>query len=335
MFNPLILDIDYDRVRALKDAGIPAEHISGGEADCLDFYIQGAAAVVCAAPPSVVPVVARVAALRGCPYVDLCEDPKALSQVARVASGAESSFISGCGIAPGLIALMVKKLAENSPNEAEITVYVGVLPLQKSNRLGYGNMWDIQALLSEYTNPCLGLVAGELVKQPPLTGYEILTIAGQEFEAFTTSGALDAVAPHYKGRLNCLNFKTLRYPGHLDYISFLLEDLGLSNRLYLMRNLLMTGLERTKSDNVIIHLVCRYQGEEKAFTKVFKGQAGGKEAPMSALAHISASHVCSVLDLLTKGKLRETGMLSSSDIPFDDISQSVFFDAFRGSLARF
>lgn len=331
-FSPFVLDIDYDCVRALKAKGISADHMSGAEADRLARHLQGAAAVICAAPPSVAPIVARGAAQEGCAYLDLCEDPKALSEVARIAQDAQSPFVSGCGLAPGLISLMVEDLALRSPKEAEITAYVGVLPAQKRNRLGYGDMWDIQALLSEYTNPCVGLSDGALVTVPPLTGYETLTVAGANFEAFTTSGALDALVPGYAGRLKGLSFKTLRYPGHLDYISFLLDDLGLSKRLYMLRNLLLTGLERVEADKVIVHLVCRHQDGEKTLTKVFDGGDSQGNSSLSALAHISASHACAVLELLTTGAVQQTGLLHPKDMSFDLMAKSTFAKSLVGGL---
>jgi len=326
-FSPLVLDIDYDRVRLLQAEGLNAAQVSGTDLDGMGQALKGAAAVICAAPPSVVPSTAKAARAAGCVYLDLCEDPKALRAVFEIAAGAETPFAPGCGLAPGLISLMVDDLVTRSGPEAEITAYVGVLPAKKINRLGYGNMWDIEALIAEYTQPCAALADGKVVGLAPLDNLETVTISGETFEAFTTSGTLDALVSHYEGRLKGLTFKTLRYHGHLDYISFLLDDLGLSKRLYLMRNLLLTGLERIEDDRVIVHLTCCVGAQERTQTRLFSPSSLSRQTPTSALAHISAYHVCSVADILVRGLAPRKGLLHHGDLSLEILSNSAFSKA--------
>ena len=59
---------------------------------------------------------------------------------------------------------------------------------------------------------------------------ERLTVDGVEYEAFNTSGGVATMAETFAGRVQELNYKTLRYPGHRDLMKFLLVDLNLAPR---------------------------------------------------------------------------------------------------------
>ena len=99
-----------------------------------------------------------------------------------------------------------------------------------------------------------------------------------------------------------LVFKTLRYPGHLDYIRFLLDDMGLSQRIYQFRSLLMTSLPKTALDRVLIALrVVPEPGARAAMANTDALQAGTDAAGQvqSASVTATAAHVCAVLDVLT------------------------------------
>src|SRR5690606_11241892 len=93
---------------------------------------------------------------------------------------------------------------------------------------------------------------------------EELELAGERFEAFTTAGSLDGLMKHFAGRIARLDFKTLRYPGHLDYMQFLLDDLGLAARLDQLRSLLMNGLPTVEEDRVIISMLLEPENGEPA-----------------------------------------------------------------------
>ena len=327
-FSPLVIDINYERIRLLRSEGIAAEEMSGDHKAQMLKVLSGASAVVCAAPHTVAPKVAQYARDAGCAYVDLCEDTDTREDIANIAEGAVTPFVSGCGLAPGLLSLMVDEMAGAGGPEDELYAYVGVLPLHKTNRLGYSNMWDISALMAEYTRPCAAISQGEVISLPSLEGYEKLTIGGTEYEAFNTSGALDDIVPNYVGRLKSLSFKTLRYPGHLDYITFLLDDLGLSKKLYMVNQLLLNSLNRVEQDQVIVHLVRRTATGERTQTRLFQGSSFEGCKPESTLARISASHVCAVTDVLTRGLECRGGLVCHRDLKFETLSQSAFFATF-------
>jgi saccharopine dehydrogenase-like NADP-dependent oxidoreductase len=53
---------------------------------------------------------------------------------------------------------------------------------------------------------------------PPLDGLEALSLDGITYEAFNTSGGLGSLCESLHGRVEALNYKTVRYPGHCEIV---------------------------------------------------------------------------------------------------------------------
>jgi saccharopine dehydrogenase-like NADP-dependent oxidoreductase len=321
-YEPFVCEIDYDRLRALRAAGFVGEQVSGTDIRQMGPVLQDAACVICAAPPAVAIPLAKSALEAGCHYVDMSEDASQIEEVVTKATGGNQCFAPGCGLAPGLVPTLVDAMIREAHEAADITAYVGVLPAEKTNRLGYGNMWGIDGLMAEYTNPCQALENGSIITTPPLEALEQIAIDDESFEAFTTSGSLEDLVQHYRGEVQGLDFKTLRYPGHLDYIRFLLDDLKLSDRLYMFRNLLLNGLPRIGRDRVIIHIVDRNPAHPRHMTRVFDAVALKDGNFRSALFSVAAQHVCAVVDIIVQGLAPCQGVLHHSDLTLELLGKS-------------
>lgn len=238
---------------------------------------------------------ARLAIEAGCHYLDLFESDAAMREVAEEAEFAPHlGFAPGCGLAPGFVTALVAREISQAPASAEITAFTGVLPLTPANRLGYANIWGIPGLLQEYVRPVLGLEAGALVERPALGGAEKLELDGLALEAFSTAGSIDALARRTVGRVRGLDFKTLRYPGHRDYMLFLLDDLGLRRHLHRLASLLMTALPTTEADRVLIAL--RRIDAPGAAPRWSVWHHRAAEGGCSAMATLAAAFAVSMLD---------------------------------------
>ena len=60
------------------------------------------------------------------------------------------------------------------------------------------------------------------IKVMPLEGAEKLTIEGESYEAFNTSGGCATMCETYENKVENLSYKTIRYPGHLNHMKFYL-----------------------------------------------------------------------------------------------------------------
>lgn len=271
--------------------------------------------------------IARLARRWGCHYLDVTENPASARAIAAIADGAAQGFAPGCGLAPGYVtALVAGHLATLGP-EGRLTAHVGVLPARRTNRLGYGNIWGVDGLLVEYTQPCLAIRGGQRVALPPLTEAGTLTLNGETFETFTTAGSLDALVEGAAGQVGELVFKTLRYPGHLDYIRLLIDDLGLSANRHLLRTLLMNGLPRIEDDRVLIaiEVQARPGAPVRRFEQALHARRDSEGRWHSAGLAATAAHVCAVADLLCHGRVAQRGFLPQGSLALPLLRQSPFF----------
>jgi hypothetical protein len=69
---------------------------------------------------------------------------------------------------------------------------------------------------------------------------ETIVIHGVQLEAFTTSGGLGTMCETYGGRVENLDYKTIRYPGHAKLMNFFFHEL-------LMRK------DRKKAGEILVH----------------------------------------------------------------------------------
>ena len=106
---------------------------------------------------------------------------------------------------------------------------VGALPEFPTNSLKYNLTWSVDGLINEYCHPCEAVRHGTLNLVQPLEGLEHFSLDGVEYEAFNTSGGLGTLCETWSGRVETLDYKTVRYPGHRDLMKFLLEELRLAN----------------------------------------------------------------------------------------------------------
>lgn len=270
--------------------------------------------------------IARMARQLGCHYLDISENPELTAEVARVAQGAASCFAPACGLAPGYVTALTADALRQAGPGARVSVHVGVLPARRLNRLGYGNLLGIDGLLVEYFSPCLAIRQGKQITLPPLSEVETVTLAGESFESFTTAGSLDALVRAPELAPQSLVFKTLRYPGHLDYMRFLLDDLGLAQRRHQLRSLLMNGLPVITEDRVLIALdVQRADLSREWIEQVIAAQPGDGAQWRSAGVTATAAHVCAMADLLCRGVLNHSGFLSQAAVSPHLLNESAFF----------
>jgi len=141
------------------------------------------------------------------------------------------AVIPDSGLAPGMVNIIVGDLLQHLDNVDEIHIRVGGLPQNPKPPLFYGLVFSPEGLANEYFEPALVIEDGELRQAPPLTGWERVYVGAPlgTLEAFHTSGGSSTMVETLLGRVKTLDYKTLRYPGHLQKIKLLL-DLGLFDK---------------------------------------------------------------------------------------------------------
>src|SRR5207253_7282400 len=126
-----------------------------------------------------------------------------------------------------------------------VKMRVGALPVNISNALQYSLTWSTDGLINEYGNHCKAIENGEEVTLLPLDDLEEVKIDGLTYEAFNTSGGIGSLAESWKGKVNSLSYKTIRYPGHCAKIRFLMNDLHLNHDRNTLKRILEGAIPKT------------------------------------------------------------------------------------------
>ena len=184
---------------------------------------------------------------------------------------------------------------------------VGALPDNATNLMKYYLSWSTVGLINEYCQVGEALYQGALVTTMPLDGLERISIDGTEYEAFNTSGGVATMCETFAGKVQELNYKTMRYPGHRDLMRFLLHDLNLAPRQELVTQIFDQEVPLTESDVVVFYVsvIGREPGgklKQRSFLKKIHGETiQGRK--LNAIQLTTAAGVTGVLELFAKGKI--------------------------------
>ncbi|HWE99865.1 MAG TPA: saccharopine dehydrogenase family protein [Caulobacteraceae bacterium] len=293
--------------------------------------LDGAHAVVSAAPYHLTVQIAEAAREAGVHYLDLTEDVASTRQVKALAVGATSAFIPQCGLAPGFISIVAAQLASGFDELHDVRMRVGALPKYPSNALNYNLTWSTDGVINEYCEPCEAIVEGELRQTRPLDELESFALDGVTYEAFNTSGGLGTLCETLGGKVRNLNYRTIRYPGHAAIMKALLNDLRLRDRRDVLKDILENSVPTTLQDVVIVFVTVtgRKDGElvqETYANRIYAAEIDGRMT--SAIQITTASSVCAVLDLLTQGVLPTAGFVRQEDIGLADFLANRFGRAY-------
>jgi saccharopine dehydrogenase-like NADP-dependent oxidoreductase len=261
--------------------------------------------------------IAELARELGVHYFDLTEDVATAQRVRELAIGASNVFIPQCGLAPGFISIAANDLAKRFDKLARVRMRVGALPLFPSNALKYNLTWSTAGLINEYCNPCHVIHDGQVREVLALEGLEQFSLDGVTYEAFNTSGGLGTLWETLAGKVDYLNYKTIRYPGHCELVRFLCNDLRLSERRKLFEDVLEHAVPVTRQDVVLIFVTVSGTKNgrlvEETFTKkVYHGKIGGTE--LSAIQITTAAGLLAMVDLHREGVLPKTGFVKQEDV---------------------
>lgn len=171
------------------------------------------------------------AAIRaGAHYCDLggntaiVEQQKQLDEAAREVG---VSVVPDCGVAPGMVNILAEACIDGLDEADVIEMRVGGLPQHPKPPLNYQVAYSLEGMLDYCITPSLVISDGKTQHVEPLSGLEAVDFPGLgELEAFHTAGGISTMPYRYEGRVREMNYKTLRYPGHMTILKAI-RDLGL------------------------------------------------------------------------------------------------------------
>jgi len=285
--------------------------------ESLAEVLQGHYAVLSASPYFLTKTIVRAAVLAGVHYLDLTEDVRSTELVRELAQTAETAFIPQCGLAPGFISIVANSMCDKFDELDTVRLRVGALPRYPTNSLTYNLTWSTDGVINEYCEPCESIIDYKKVLVPALAQREEFSLDGITYESFNTSGGLGSLSESLAGKVRNLSYQTIRYPGHRDIMKTLLDDLRLSERRDLLKDILEFAVPATFQDVVFIFVTVsgKKNGmllQDTYANKVYGRETGGVER--AAIQITTASAICAMLDLLREGSLPQHGFIRQEQV---------------------
>jgi lysine 6-dehydrogenase len=174
---------------------------------------------------------ARAAIAAGSHFCDLGGNNDVVArelELDREARAAGVNVIPDCGLAPGMVAVLVAHAVARFEQLDGIHIRVGGLPQDPKPPLDYQLVFSVEGLINEYIEPARTIRDGKIAVVESMTEIESLEFPApfQRMEAFQTSGGTSTLPDTFLGRVRDLDYKTIRYPGHCVRFKTMI-DLGL------------------------------------------------------------------------------------------------------------
>ena len=322
-----VADRDAASLSRMPERNVTRRKVEIGDAASFADVVKGHDIVLSATPYNLTATVAAAAKKSGAHYLDLTEDVESTRTIRELARGADTAFIPQCGLAPGFISIAAADIAKKFDKLREVQMRVGALPVFPTNALKYNLTWSTDGLINEYCNPCESIRDGHRGEVPALEELEEFALDGTEYEAFNTSGGLGTLCDTLEGKVENLNYKTVRYPGHRDIVKMLVRDLRLGTRRDILKDVLETAIPITYQDVVLIFVTVSgwrdgLLTQESYAKKIYAQNVGGRL--MSAIQVTTAAGICAMCDMLADGKLPQKGFVRQEEAKLSDFLANRF-----------
>lgn len=336
-YEVVAFDRDPQALAKLAASGVVTQRVDSADATALKAVLPGFDAVINALPYYLAVNVAAAAKAAGVHYFDLTEDVRATHAIRALADDASHAFMPQCGLAPGFIGIAAHELANRFSQVREVKMRVGALPEFPTNALKYNLTWSVDGLINEYCQPCEAIRDSRTQWVQPLEGLEHFSLDGTEYEAFNTSGGLGTLCETLGGRVESLDYKSVRYPGHRNLIQFLLEDLRLASDRDTLKSIMRGAVPSTSQDVVLIFVTVTGTRDGQLVQDVFTRKIFAKAVcgvPMSAIQITTAGAMCAVLDLFRAGELPQRGFIRQEQVPLKAFLANRFGRLYEGETLQ-
>lgn len=186
----------------------------------LRALMRGHDAVMNASPYFFNYAVSKAAVAAGLHCADLGGNTEIVQQQKTLDAAARKkrvSIVPDCGLAPGMVNVIAAEGIRRVGDADTVKIYVGGLPQHPEPPLNYQIVYSLEGALDYYTTPSWVLREGKPARVDALSELESVAFPAPvgTLEAFHTGGGISTMPWAYAGRVRTMEYKTLRYPGHV------------------------------------------------------------------------------------------------------------------------
>jgi saccharopine dehydrogenase-like NADP-dependent oxidoreductase len=275
-------------------------------------------------PGRFAPRMARLARQYNLGYANLTEYVQETREIVDIARGADKGFVLQTGLAPGFINVLAmglfRRFCEKFKVETAgyLAMKVGALTRHATAPHYYGFTWSPVGVATEYVRDTVCLRNYQPVTMPALSERENIIINGLSYEADLTSGGAADLPEALSGKVKRLDYKTLRYPGHYDWVCRQLEDTPTGrDRIEYLQQRMESGIPHLQDDMVLIYASVEGKDHAGVWQKIehtynLHPQPMGRHV-LRAIQSTTAAPLAQAAELLLTGNLRGPVFQSAID----------------------
>jgi lysine 6-dehydrogenase len=352
--NPAVAQVTLADLRPGKLPSFLAEKDWGGRLrpvqldvgapDAVENVFRGHAAIMSAIPYYYNGPMAKAAVECGCHFSDLGGNTEIVLEQKKLHPQALAkgvSVIPDCGLAPGMVNILAAEGIRRLDHAEKVKIFVGGLPQTPEPPLNYQIVYSLEGALDYYTTPSWVLRGGTPVQVDALSEVEPVEFPSPvgTLEAFHTGGGISTLPFAYKGKIDVMEYKTLRYPGHVALMRPI-RDLGLLG----LDPIDVKGKKVAPRDLFIAAVhpkLHKPEGRDLVALQVqVTGQKGGKPARVKfrLMDYYDTQHGISAMmrttgySLSITGQMQVDGRVKAKGVHTPD--EAIPFDAYVAELAK-
>jgi saccharopine dehydrogenase-like NADP-dependent oxidoreductase len=313
--------IGFDMREANEDFNFATKVVDLSSVESMRTEFEKVDAVLSCLPFHLNSAISKLAHDTGIHYFDLTEDVATTNAIIELGKTSPGVMAPQCGLAPGFVGIVGASLIAQLSECRSCRMRVGALPQHPTGLLGYSFNWSAEGVVNEYLNDCEVIEDGKRKWVSPMEWLETIYIDGMKLEAFTTSGGLATMCDTYHGKVENIDYKTMRYPGHMDLMNFFFHELLMRNRREEAGQILVHAKPPVDDDVVYVHVAAEGVSDSrparKEFVRAYRPiEIAGKHR--TAISWTTSASVVAIIEMVRDGKLPQQGFIKQEDIALDD-----------------
>lgn len=314
-----------------------------GSDDGLDQALAKCDIILDCLPGSQAPRIAALAKKHKCHYANLTEYVQETKDVIEIAKDADTAFVLQTGLAPGFINVLAHKLYQEFQTDFKVdivnsmTMKVGAISKNAPSPHYYAFTWSPIGVATEYLKDAEIVRNFKKIKVPALSGRERIVIDGDEYEDNFTSGGAADLPDAFAGKVKDLDYKTLRYPGHYQWVQNTLTTLvNTEDKIQKLEKIMLQNIPSVEDDVVVVYASVegldsngKLRRKEKSY-KIFPTMVGKKK--LRAIQTTTAAPLCEVAYMLLKNKW--SGAILQSELSTTEFLDGPFVTSIYGKYSE-
>ncbi len=314
-----------------------------GSNDTLDKVLEQCDVILDCLPGSQAPRIAALAKKHHCHYANLTEYVHETNEVKAISKDADTAFVLQTGLAPGFINILANQLFKefcldfNVSQADTVKMKVGAISQHAPAPYFYAFTWSPIGVATEYLKDAEVVKDYKKINVPALSGLETVIIDGETYEDNFTSGGAADLPDALAGKVRDLDYKTIRYPGHYDWVKDVVNNIPTGeDTIRTLEHTMLTQIPSVEDDVVVIYASVtgkdangQLRSKEKSY-KIQPSYVGRKK--LRAIQTTTAAPLCQVAYMMLTNNWK--GTILQSELETESFLNGPFVKAIYGKYDR-